>query len=655
MELKDIKGIGPVKLKKLENLGIFGIKDLFFHFPYRYVDRLKELKVNDLFLIDHENFHVRVKIEKLAMIRLRGGRFIVNGTVSDDTGKFGISWFNNPYVTSNYKVGDEVLLSGKPEKKKLINPKIRKLREDQNLEDQIKSFVKIEAIYSETRGINSTMINSFVLHSLPNLETEVKDTLPKKIINTEKLLDLHSAILKIHFPQSLAEVEEARKRLAFDEIYRILKLVQKKKEKLKEFKAPILRIDKNLEENLISSLSFNLTDSQKISLTEIYADIEKNQPMHRLLNGDVGSGKTLVAALLAAQFFANNQQVILLAPTGVLAKQHFDFFRDFFDKLEIKIHLVTSNTKKEIDKLESEILDSDQKELFIGTHALLYRLELFKNIGLIVIDEQHKFGVEQRELLENVTLHNSVEEKYLPHVLSMSATPIPRSLALTLYGDLEVSILQKPLERQKIITKCIYDSETLSKMYSWIGKEIQENKAQVYVVCPLIEESEKIDSKSATLEFENLKKLYPNFRIELLHGKLKAKDKDEILARFLAREIDILVSTSVIEVGINNPNATIMIIEGSERFGLAQLHQIRGRVGRSDKQSYCFLKTTNNQQNERLQFFADNQDGFAIAEYDLLHRGPGEIYGNTQSGLPKLKIASIFDIEFIKKVKQYLN
>lgn len=661
MDLKDIKGIGPVKLRKLENLGIYNLRDLFFHFPFRYVDRKKSLKIMDLVLVQDESFHVLATIEKLQAIRIRGGRMITNGVLSDDTGTIGIMWFNNPYIVSNFKVGDKVLVSGKPEKKKLINPKIRKVRDDFDLDSQINEFAKIESIYSETRGINSAMINSFVKNALPNLEITIKDTLPKKIVKAENLLNLHQAIKQIHFPENLKEVEEARERLAFDEIYRILKLVQKRKEKLKGFEAPVLHIDENLNQELISSLPFELTESQKVAVSEIFSDTQKKFPMHRLINGDVGAGKTLVAALLAAQFFSNNHQVILLAPTGVLAKQHYDFFISFFEKLPIKIHLVTSTTKKEIDKLEKEINDSDQKELFIGTHALLYRLDLFKNIGLVIIDEQHKFGVEQRELLENLGLQKNKEEsinnkeKFLPHVLSMSATPIPRSLALTLYGDLEVSILQKPLERQKIITKCIFEQETMDKMYSWIGNEIEKKNAQVYVVCPLIEESEKIDSKSVIKEFETLQKVYPHFNISLLHGKIKAKEKDEILQNFLAGKIDILVSTSVIEVGINNPNATIMIIEGAERFGLAQLHQIRGRVGRSDKQSYCFLKTTNNEPNDRLNFFSENNDGFAIAEYDLLHRGPGEVYGNTQSGLPKLKIASIFDIEFIKKVKEYLK
>ncbi len=650
MELKNIKGIGPVKIQKLANLGIISVKDIFFHFPYRYVDRKKKLKVNDLFLIDNENFHCIGEIEKLTVIRIGKGKQITNGYFMDDTGKIAITWFNNPYIISNYKSGDKVLISGKPDKKKLINPKMRKI----STSEDIDIFARIESIYPETRGIKSLQINNFVKNAIEFFDLIIKDPLSKKIKVNEKLIDLKEAIIKIHFPNSQEDIDISRKRLAFDEIYHILKLVKKRKDKLKKFSSPVIEVNQALQNNLIRTLPFELTKSQLLALEEIAQDIQKNKPMHRLLNGDVGSGKTIIAALIASQFLSNKSQVIMLAPTGVLAKQHYDLFCSFFAKKDYNINLVTSSTKKEVDKLESRLKDSIGNELFIGTHALLYRLDLFGNAGLIIIDEQHKFGVEQRELLEKVTLKDSNNYKYLPHVLSMSATPIPRSLALTLYGDLEVSVLQKPVERKPIKTRCLYEEDTISKMYIWMEREIVEKKVQTYIVCPLIEESEKLDTKSAILEFENLKKHYPQFRIELLHGKIKSIEKDHILRDFFNKEIDILVSTSVIEVGINNPNATIMIIEGAERFGLAQLHQIRGRVGRSEKQSYCFIKTTNNMQNDRLNFFAENQDGFAISEYDLLSRGPGEVYGNTQSGLPKLKIANLFDIEFIKKVKRYL-
>jgi ATP-dependent DNA helicase RecG len=655
LNLTDIKGIGPAKVKLLENIGIIEVKNLFYHFPYRYIDRKKALLVNDLFQIENEDYHCIGEISKLSTIRLRGGRQLANAKLSDDTGEIAITWFNNPYIASKYKNGDKVLISGKPEKKKIINPKIRKF----NDESDIKVFAKLEPIYSETRGLKSNVINTFVKNALPYLDILVIDKLPEKIRKAEGLIDLKKAIELIHFPESSADIEIYRKRLAFDEIYRILKLVQKRKKQLQKFTSISLDVDEDLHNSLVESLPFELTQSQRESVGEIFGEIQKfrpkNTPMHRLLNGDVGSGKTLVAGLVAAQFLKQNHQVILLAPTSVLAKQHYDFFTQFFAKQNFQIHLVTANTGKQFDKFRAELEDSAGNELFIGTHALLNRLDSFDKVGFIIIDEQHKFGVRQREMLENLRQMKSSLTNYLPHVLSMSATPIPRSLALTLYGDLDVSFLQKPIERMPIITKVLYDKETLNKMYDWVENQIIKNKTQVYIVCPLIDESEKIDIKSATNEFENIKNRYPSFRIELLHGRIKPKVKDEILNRFNSGEIDILVTTSVIEVGINNPNATIMIIEGAERFGLAQLHQIRGRVGRSDKQSYCFLKPTLPLPNERLDYFSTNNDGFKIAEYDLLSRGPGEVYGNIQSGLPKLKIASIFDIEFIKKVKSYIS
>ena len=648
-DLLELKGVGAVLAKKLEKLGVFSIQNLVYHFPTRYIDRRRELKIADLYITENENYFCKAKISKIQQIRIRGGRIIVNGTVEDDTGKINVTWFNNPYIISNFTVGDIVLISGQPQGNKLINPKIRKYNDT----NDIFEFGKVEAIYPETRGIKSALISKLVKQIFEKKLFQPKEILPKKAILEQNLIDIQDAVQIMHSPENEEKLKEAKKRIAFEEIYNILLEVKKKKLALAKFKSNKIKINKEIHESIILKLPFDLTESQKKAIEEIYSDMQKSIPMHRLLNGDVGSGKTIVATFASLQAIQNNYQVVFLAPTGILAMQHYQVLQNIIKDTDIKIHLVTSATKNLTKKLKDEISDKNNKEIFIGTHALLFNLDILKNVGLLIIDEQHKFGVKQREILENLNSQN-LGKKYLPHVLTMTATPIPRTLALTLYGDLEVSILQKPITRKSIITKCIYDEPTQSKMYEWIRKKIKENKYQIYVVCPLIEESQLLDTKSAVKEFEKLKGLFPEFNIEILHGKIKSDLKDKILDDFKNGKIDILVSTSVIEVGIDNPNATIMIIEGAERFGLAQLHQIRGRVGRSDIQSYCFLKTTNNTPSERLEYFATHQDGFEVAEYDLQSRGPGEVYGNAQSGIPKLKVANILDLELIKTVRQYL-
>jgi len=652
MMLSELKGVGGATLKKLEKLGIFDIESLISHFPYRYIDRRREIKVADIFLMEDENYHCIATISNLKKIRLFKfrGRDLVTATLTDDTGSINVTWFNNPYITSNFQNGNTVIFSGKVEKKKLINPKIKKLN---SAEDQ-KKFASYEPTYPETKGLKSYQINNLIKQVILDSKFSPTETLPKKIINSESLLDINEAYKFIHFPENDNQIQKARERFAFEEIYKILIKISKRKVELKKFKADRIRLNQDLHNQLLTTLNFNLTESQVNAIKEIYADISKSEPMHRLLNGDVGSGKTIVASFAASQVLENNLQVILMAPTSVLAYQHYKVIRNFFDQSDVKVHLITANTKKEINNLKKELKDNNQKEIFIGTHALLYHLELFRDVGLMIVDEQHKFGVKQRELLENLEKIKIANQKFIPHSLSMSATPIPRSLALTLYGDLNVSVILKPNERKSVITKCLYDQEMLKKMYVWVGEQIKKGN-QAYVVCPLIEESELSDTKSAIKEFENIQNIFPHFKIGLLHGKIKAKDKDDVLEKFQKKEIDILVSTSVIEVGIDNPNATIMIIEGAERFGLAQLHQIRGRVGRSEKQSYCFLKTTNNEFDKRLEFFSENNDGFKIAEFDLLNRGPGEVYGEMQSGIPGLKIANILDLELVNRVKKWFK
>lgn len=652
MSLDEIKGIGSVTLAKLERLGITDIESLLYHFPHRYIDRRRRLKIFDLKLIENDHYHCVATIKGIKRIRLRSRREMTLATFEDDTGYIGVTWFNNPYIIVQFQEGDTIVFSGALHKGRVSNPKIKHVISEQDVHD----FAKVEAIYPETRGLKSAKISQYVYETLQSYR--VIETLPKAICDAEHLVDRYTALKSIHFPDTDEVKQQARDRLGFEEIYTILSEVQRRKSQIKSYDAFPIRLNTTAHDILIENLPFKLTDSQNNAIQAIFNDISTTKPMHRLLNGDVGAGKTIVAAAAAWQVVNNGMQVVILAPTGVLANQHYSTFKKLFEPHSIPIHLSTSETRKDLDSLYKELLKAeDYNHIFIGTHALLHRLEMFKKVGLVVIDEQHKFGVKQRELLAELQNSTSIDEpKHSPHVLSMSATPIPRSLALTLFGDIDVTFLEsKPEGRKNVITKVINEYTLQERMYEWIRKEIQENHAQMYVVCPLIEESEKSDARSAIQEFERLKEVYKEFSIELLHGKLKQKQKDDILQRFRDGDIHILVSTSVIEVGIDNPNATIMVIEGAERFGLAQLHQIRGRVGRSHLQSYCFLKTTEGNFGERLEFFSSTNDGFKLAEYDLQLRGPGEVYGEAQSGIPNLKIANILDLNLIKRVKKYIN
>ncbi|MFW5719572.1 MAG: ATP-dependent DNA helicase RecG [Candidatus Dojkabacteria bacterium] len=656
MQLQDIRGVGPSVIRKLERLGIHTVRDLLYHFPFRYVDRTRSLKVVDIKMVSEETFHCIGTIHHIKKIRLRNRREMSTAQLKDDTGYINATWFNNPYIASQYKEGDQVIFSGVMSKGKFSNPKIKKIHSQEDID----RFATIEAVYPETKGLKSYLINRYIKEVVTHLPANSEllfEPLPKTVRENEGLLPVITGLQFIHFPQNQEELKRARERFAFEEIYKILLLARERKKHIVSIPATPLRVNWAKHKQLLKHVSFELTQSQEQALQEIFTDMEKKVPMHRLLNGDVGSGKTIVAAAAMWQAVHNGTQAILLAPTSVLARQHYETFHNLFQDSGIDIFLETSATHRHIaDKQELLAQGELHNQIIIGTHALIHRAELLRNVGLVVIDEQHRFGVAQREFLEYVAHINSEEKttKVLPHTLSMSATPIPRSMALTFFGDIDVSFLEKPVERKPIITRIIANQEIESQMYEWIRTQISRNEAQVYVVCPLIEESKVIDAKAVTLEFENLKRLYPEFKVELLHGRLSQTKKDEVLSRFKARDFEVLVSTSVIEVGIDNPNATIMIIEGAERFGLAQLHQIRGRVGRSDKQSYCFLKPTQLRSNSRLEFFAGTNDGFKIAEYDLQTRGPGEVYGDIQAGIPDLKIANIMDLELVKRVKKYI-
>ncbi len=645
--VSQLNKIGAVTAKRLKILGIETIEDLLFYFPMRYDDFSETILIKDL--KEGVNANIKGTVELIQNKRSPKKRInITEALISDETESLKIIWFNQPFIAKNLKAGDLISLSGHVESDytglMMQSPEYEKINKDGNgLHTQ-----GLVPIYHTTANLTQKQLR-FLTSQITNLTSEINDFLPDETKKRQGLLSLSDAIQKIHFPKNTEEMDKAKSRLAFDELF-IIQLQSQliKKENQENIANSISFFEKDTK-NFVDNLPFTLTDSQKKSAWEIIQDLEKEKPMMRMLEGDVGSGKTVVAALAMLNASKNKFQSILMAPTEILAKQHFESLKKLFTKKTIKIGLITQNDKKisgSTGKLKAEDV-TKEANIIIGTHALIQKKINFKNLGLAIIDEQHRFGVKQRkELIKKAG-------KKSPHLLSMTATPIPRSLALTIYGDLDISIINElPKGRKKIITRLV-DEAKRQLAYNFIKDQIKTGR-QVFVVCPLIDESDKLGAKSVKQEYEKLNKIiFPDLKIEMLHGKLKPQEKEEIMRNFLDKKIDILVSTSVIEVGVDVSNASIMMIEGSERFGLAQLHQFRGRVGRSGYQSYCLLLSDNNspQTTKRLEALVKYNSGFDLANIDLKLRGPGEVYGTNQKGFPDLKIANLFDHKIIKKAR----
>ncbi|MGB6881844.1 MAG: ATP-dependent DNA helicase RecG, partial [Microgenomates group bacterium] len=503
-------------------------------------------------------------------------------------------------------------------------------------------------IYPETARVSSKWLRAKISFAFSETKNNIYDYLPKSVKQDLKLSDLSSAIQKVHFPETYEDAEKGKKRLAFDELLFVQLKAAYRKNKWQQNQATHkFEVNKRKVDEFINSLPFKLTKSQNRSVKEILDNLERKIPMNRLLEGDVGSGKTIVAAIAGYVCFLNERQSTLMAPTQILAEQHFITLKSLFKSYKVRVRLITSGRVKS---------DPGRADIFIGTHALIHKKVNFDNIGLVVIDEQHKFGVEQRVRL----IKKSKVKLLAPHVLTMTATPIPRSVALTVYGDLDLSTLDElPAGRQPIKTWVIPPQKRESA-YKWIEKQIKKDKVQAFVICPLIEESDKETMRqvrAAAAEYENLQKIFPDLKIGLLHGKQSAKQKNEVLNNFKKKKLNLLVSTPVVEVGIDVPNATIMIIEAAERFGLAQLHQLRGRIGRGEKKSYCLLFTESRSQkaSARLSALQKTLSGFELAELDLKLRGPGEVFGIKQHGFAELKIASWQDEELIREARNISN
>lgn len=639
--LSQIPGVGPKIIEKLQRLNINHPKDILYHFPTRYIDFSHSVKINSI--LENENVTITGQVLDFKNIFTRHGKNIQKAIVSDNTGRLDLIWFNQPYLSKNIKTGDTLSFAGTvslfQNKKTIIAP-----------EYGPHNTGKIIAVYPETNGLSSKWFRKIIQTQIQNLLNPIKETLPSELIKKYKLLDLKSALLQIHCPTSPQILEQARIRLSTEEILALqIKSYLTKKDWLKNNPKTKIKITKPVNKkikDLIKSLPFKLTNSQDKVLNEIFSDLTRSdQVMNRLLQGDVGSGKTIIALLACYLTHLNNSLSVLIAPTEILANQHYQSFQTILKDLNIPVFLMTGSKKIDLKKIP-------KNGIIISTHAIIYKKDNLKNkISLLIVDEQHKFGVKQRSFLSSSTK--------LPHCLTMTATPIPRTISLTLLGNLDISIIDTlPQNRLQIKTFLVPDHKK-TDCYKWIEKEIKKTGCQAFIVCPFIDISESMASvKSAIQEFEHLSNnVFPNLKLGLIHGKIKSEAREKIITQFQENKLNILVTTPIIEVGVDIPNSSIIIIQSADRFGLASLHQLRGRVGRGHQQSYCYLFTESQNQKaiNRLEFLEKNHNGLKIAEYDLKTRGPGEAFSTIQHGFPSLKIASFSDTKLISFSQEILK
>ncbi|NQT30060.1 MAG: ATP-dependent DNA helicase RecG [Candidatus Saganbacteria bacterium] len=649
MSVQYLKGVGPKLAKILKKLGVETVEDLIYYFPRDYEDRSHIKPISDLRPANFEI--VKGQISQVNPQLTRNRFSVIKVILSDLSGSIQAVWFNQPFLSRLFRKGMRLILSGRVEYSDF----------DKSLQVIVRDFevdtgdnIKIVPLYPLTQGLYPKKMRGIIREALDNCLADVVDFLPEDIKRKEGLIDLETAIKTLHFPNSMSDISEARKRLIFDDFFVFQLGLGLCKRKIKREKGIAYQIDQKSLKSFSDTLPFTLTSAQEQVLADILSDMGKPQPMNRLLQGDVGSGKTIVATLAALVAVNNGYQVAFMAPTEILAQQHYTKLTKLLKGSKVTTKLMTSSTKKRTTSSKKDITN-----LFIGTHRLIQEKVNFDRLGLVIIDEQHRFGVLQRKAL--------VKKGLSPDVLAITATPIPRSMALTLYGDFDRSVIDEmPPGRTPIKTHFVPENRRRSA-YEFMRQKVAEGQ-QVFVVCPLVSESEKIDFnpstalridaeqrrgiKAAMDEAARLQKeIFPEYRVGLLHGRLKGEEKDRIMKQFSQGKIHILVSTTVIEVGIDIPNATVMVIEHAERFGLAQLHQLRGRIGRGSKQSFCFLiaKIASEEAKTRVKAMLDSVDGFYLAEVDLKLRGPGDFYGTRQSGLPNFRVADIIRDEKVLK------
>lgn len=677
-KIEELPKVGSAYQKRLKKLGIETVKDLLFYFPSRYEDfsdiiDISKIKVGYTVCVqgritDIKHYKTHRKWMDITQI-----------TLEDDSGSVDAIWFNQPYLAKSFKEDDLICLAGKVSLGKdgiyLNNPSHERMA-DFSLTNNLTHTGRIVPVYPETKGITSRWLRYVIKPLLGSLYDKAPEILPEEVLKKHKFLGIKKAIWQVHFPDTFEAADAARARFSFEELFLLQLLVLKEKYKLIQRKAPACPMNVELMKEFTNSLPFQLTDSQKQCSYQILKDLEKPFPMSRLLEGDVGSGKTVVAVMASLNTVKNGYQVAFMAPTEILAKQHFKSLIELLKNFNVKVGFLTSKEGrifKDNNAFETkkqnvvEDLKNGQIDVVVGTHSLLQKGVEFKSLALVVVDEQHRFGVEQRSFLAKNT-------KIVPHLLSMTATPIPRTLTLTIYGDLDLSLIKEMPKNRKQVKTLIVGPEERRDAYEFIRKEVKEGKG-VFVICPKIEPKVETDTsemigsfvpqnysffpknevKAVKEEYEKLSKdIFPDLRITMLHGKMKPAEKEKIMKDFRDGQVDLLISTSVVEVGVDVPRATVIMIEGAERFGLAQLHQLRGRVGRSDMQSHCFLFTTSPDQlnRKRLKALVNSNSGFELAQKDLEIRGPGQLYGTNQWGIPDIAMEGLSNIFLVEKTRQ---
>ena len=638
-----LKGIGAKRAKDLNALGLFKVEDVLYYFPFRYEDRTKIANLADL--KEGQSALICGVTAQIRNVRLPGHKLLLRITVHTSGGNITLLWFNQPYLAKEFTLGQVILAYGRYHAKgeKQLAVKDFRLLET---EDEAEKYLGIMPIYPASEKVSANFLTKTIEEALKNYLPLAEEYLPQNLKEKYHLADLAWAIKNIHHPKGWKELNIARYRLVFDEF--LLLILSLRQNKTKEKKTGIAQIkDSILTKPFLDNLPFKLTSGQKRVILEIKRDMESPYAMHRLLQGDVGSGKTIVALYALLKTVENNCQGVLMVPTEILAEQHYLTVGRYLSQSGVKVGLLSSSLNKKMMNELKEQIRLGEIDIIIGTHALLEDNVEFKKLGLVIIDEQHRFGVRQQMILQN--------KGETADLLVMTATPIPRSLALTIYGDLDLSVIDElPQGRKKIITWHIGEKKRTG-MYGFLLEKMNEGQ-QVYVVCPLVSQSEKMDLANAEALAEKLQQeIFPQKKVALLHGKMKNEQKAEIMERFRQGEIDLLVATTVIEVGVDVPNATVMVIENAERFGLAQLHQLRGRVGRGQTQGYCILisEPTTDEAKRRMKVMTKSNDGFFIAEEDLNIRGPGEVLGLRQHGLPELRIANLAeDMAILEAAKE---
>ncbi len=647
-KLTVLQGVGPSNAQSLAKLGMQTLGDMLYYYPRRYDDysQLKPIKE----LLYGEVVTVIGTIQSVHNRPIRGGKAsIVEVIISDGTGNLRLSFFNQPWLSNRFKPGEAISVSGKIDQ--YLGRLVMNSPDWDSVEIDSLNTNRIVPVYSLTERVNQKWLRKVMKQVIEYWAPNVADALPDSVRNSARLMTLGEALLQVHFPDSQEKLRAARERLGFDEIFYLQMGVLRQKRDWKSVEARRFPIPEEWLAARFESLPFSLTSAQQNAIKDIRADLDSGKPMNRLLQGDVGSGKTVVAALAAAIVVNSGSQTAIMSPTSILAEQHHRSFTRLLGGengmlQEGQIRLLVGDTPEPEKEAIRVGLQDGTIKIVIGTHALLEEPVLFQDLQFIVIDEQHRFGVEQRSALRSKGTN--------PHLLVMTATPIPRSLALTLYGDLDLSIMNEmPAGRQPISTYVLRPQER-ERAFTLLRGQIKDGK-QAFIIYPLIEESEKIEARAAVDDYETLsKEVFPDLKLGLLHGRMRPEEKDATMLKLRDKEYDILVSTTVVEVGVDIPNATVMIIEGADRFGLAQLHQLRGRVGRGSAQSYCLLIPTHEDatENERLQAMVESNDGFVLAERDLQQRGPGEFLGTRQSGYANgLRMASITDVALIEKAR----